>query len=44
MQTQNCGRLCDGVTHYYTYEGINLIKEEWNGNVMLFLYDADGSS
>ena len=32
-----------GVTHYYTYDGINLIKEEWGGNVMLFLYDADGS-
>ena len=36
-------KTVSGVTHYYTYEGINLVKEEWNGNVMLFLYDADGS-
>ena len=32
-----------GVTHYYTYEGINLIKEEWGNNVLIFLYDASGS-
>ena len=32
-----------GVTHYYTYEGINLIREEWGNNTLVFLYDASGS-
>ena len=32
-----------GVTHYYTYDGINLIKEEWGDNVLVFLYDDSGS-
>ena len=32
-----------GVTHYYTYDGINLIKEEWGDNILLFLYDTSGS-
>ena len=32
-----------GVTHYYTYDGIQLVKEEWGNNVMIFLYDALGS-
>ena len=31
-----------GVTHYYTYEGINLIREEWGNNTLVFLYDAGG--
>ena len=36
-------KTVDGVTHYYTYDGIKLIKEEWSNNVVLYLYDADGS-
>jgi len=32
-----------GVTHYYTYEGIYLVKEEWGNNVVIYLYDADGT-
>lgn len=32
-----------GVTHYYTYDGLNLIREEWGNNTILFLYDASGS-
>ena len=31
------------MTHYYTYDGINLIKEEWGNNIIVFLYDASGS-
>ena len=31
------------VTHYYTYDGINLIREEWGNNTLVFLYDASGS-
>ena len=31
------------VTHYYTYDGINLIREEWGNNTIVFLYDASGS-
>ena len=36
-------KTVDGVTHTYYYDGINLISEEWNGNVLVFLYDASGS-
>ena len=36
-------KTVDGVTHYYTYDGINLIREEWGNNVVVYLYDADGS-
>ena len=32
-----------GVTHYYTYDGIQLVKEKWGNNVMIFLYDALGA-
>ena len=32
-----------GVTHYYTYDGLKLIREEWGNNVLIFLYDASGS-
>ena len=36
-------KTVDGVTHTYYYDGINLISEEWDGNVLVFLYDASGS-
>ena len=36
-------KTVNGVTHYYTYDGIQLVKEEWGNNVMIFLYDATGS-
>ena len=36
-------KTVNGVTHYYTYDGIRLVKEEWGNNVMVFLYDALGS-
>ena len=36
-------KTVNGVTHYYTYDGIQLVKEEWGNNVMIFLYDASGS-
>ena len=31
------------MTHYYTYDGLKLIREEWGNNVLVFLYDANGS-
>ena len=36
-------KTVNGVTHYYTYDGLNLIREEWGNNVLVFLYDASGS-
>ena len=31
------------VTHHYYYSGSQLIAEEWNSNIILFLYDHDGT-
>ena len=36
-------KTVNGVTHYYTYDGLKLIREEWGNNVLVFLYDASGS-
>ena len=36
-------KTVNGVTHYYTYDGLKLIREEWGNNVLVFLYDAYGS-
>ena len=36
-------KTVNGVIHYYTYDGINLIREEWGNNTLVFLYDASGS-
>ena len=33
----------NGVTHYYYYDGINLVKEEWGDNILVFFYDVNGS-
>ena len=33
----------NGVTHYYYYDGINLVKEEWGDNILVFFYDANGA-
>ena len=29
--------------HTYYYDGINIVKEEWGNNTMVFLYDSNGS-
>ena len=36
-------KTVNGVTHYYAYDGLNLIREEWGDKTLLFLYDASGS-
>ena len=36
-------KTVNGVTHYYYYDGINLVKEEWGDNILVFFYDANGS-
>ena len=36
-------KTVNGVTHYYTYDGLKLIREEWGNNTLVFLYDASGS-
>ena len=38
-RTKSVGNL----THSYTYDGINLVREEWGDNTLIFLYDASGS-
>ena len=36
-------KTVNGVTHYYYYDGINLVKEEWGDNILVFFYDVNGS-
>lgn len=36
-------KTVDGVTHYYYLSGSQIIAEEWNNILCLYLYDADGS-
>ena len=31
------------MTHYYTYDGLKLVREEWGNNTIIFLYDASAS-
>ena len=36
-------KTIDGVTHYYYLSGSQIIAEEWENILCLYLYDADGS-
>ena len=36
-------KTIDDVTHYYYLSGSQIIAEEWNNILCLYLYDADGS-
>ena len=36
-------KTVNGVVHKYYYSGDQLLAEEWGNNLIIFLYDANGS-
>jgi hypothetical protein len=37
------GKTVNGVKHTYTLDGSKILKETWNGNTLIPLYDQEDS-